>query len=352
MRVLLSTYGSRGDVEPLVALAVELSALGVRARVCAPADENFARRLAAVGVPMVPVWRSARELTTAPLPAPADLLRRTAELIASQFEALLPAAGDCDALVATGVMPAAAGARSVAEKLGIPSVSVTFQQLTLPSPHRPPLVYRGRPFPPGVTDNRELWDLDAQSIDALFGEALNTNRAAIGPPPVANVRDYVIGDRPWLATDPILDPWRQTPELDVARAPESDVVQTGGWILTDDRPLPDELVTFLGAATPPVYVGFGSMPMRTSPDIARVAVEAVRAQGRRVILSRAGPTWRRSTTSATASPSTRSTSRRSSAGWRPSCTTAVRAPRPPPPGPACRRWWCHRWRTSRTGRAG
>ncbi|PIM65734.1 glycosyl transferase, partial [Streptomyces sp. JV178] len=66
----------------------------------------------------------------------------------------------------------AAGARSVAERLGIPSVSVTFQQLTLPSPQRPPLAYPGRPLPPDVTDNRALWDLDAQAVDALFGEAL------------------------------------------------------------------------------------------------------------------------------------------------------------------------------------
>jgi vancomycin aglycone glucosyltransferase len=34
MRVLLSTFGSRGDVEPMVGLAVR--ALGVEMRVCAP----------------------------------------------------------------------------------------------------------------------------------------------------------------------------------------------------------------------------------------------------------------------------------------------------------------------------
>jgi vancomycin aglycone glucosyltransferase len=58
--VLLSTYGSRGDVEPLVALAVRLRALGAQARVCAPPDEDFAQRLAGVGVPMTPFGRSAR----------------------------------------------------------------------------------------------------------------------------------------------------------------------------------------------------------------------------------------------------------------------------------------------------
>jgi UDP:flavonoid glycosyltransferase YjiC (YdhE family) len=131
-----------------------------------------------------------------------------------------------------------------------------------------------------VTDNRVLWDLDAKSINALFGAALNTHRAAVGLPTVDDVRDHVIGDRPWLATDPILDPWRETPDLDVVR--------TGAWILPDERPLPAELVAFLDAGTPPVYVGFGSMPMRASAGIARVAVEAIRAQVRRVPARTAG----------------------------------------------------------------
>jgi vancomycin aglycone glucosyltransferase len=275
MRVLLSTYGSRGDVEPLVGLAVRLRVLGAEVRVCAPPDEGFAQRLAGVG------WRwcrsAGRRALTAAAPEPSALPRRAAELIANQFDAVSAAAEGCDALVATGVMPAAAGALSVAEKLGIRSISVTFQQLTLPSPHRPPLAYPSRPFPPEVTDNRLLWDLDAQSINALFGAALNTSRASVGLPPVDSVRDYVIGDRPWLATDPVLDSWQEMPGLDV--------VQTGAWLVPDVRPLPAELVAFLDAGTPPVYVGFGGMPMRTSTDTARMAIEAIRAQDRRALLA-------------------------------------------------------------------
>nr|WP_222109263.1 glycosyltransferase [Streptomyces cupreus] len=273
---MLSTYGSRGDVEPLAGLAVRLRELGAEAVVCAPPDEDFARRLAGIGVPMVPVGPSARELTR--MVPPPSMSERAAEIIAAQFKSVAAAAEECDVLVATGMMPAAAGARSVAEKVGIPSFSVTFQQLTLPSPRRRPLAYRGRPFPPEVTDNRVLWDLDAQRIDELFGEALNTNRVANGLAPVDHVRDYVIGDRPWLATDPVLDPWDGEPELGV--------VQTGAWIVPDPAPLPAELTAFLDAGAPPVHVGFGSMPMHTSTDVAQVAVEAVRAQGRRLVLAR------------------------------------------------------------------
>ncbi|MEU1672195.1 glycosyltransferase [Streptomyces roseifaciens] len=277
MRVLLSTYGSRGDVEPLVGLAVQLRALGAEVRVCAPPDEEFAERLAGAGVPVVPVGPSARELTAA-APPPSSLPRYAAELIATQFDVIPAAAEGCDVLVATGMLPTAAGALSVAEKLGIRSVSVTFQQLDLPSPHHPPMAYPGRPFPPHVTDNRELWDLDAESINALFGDALNSNRATIGLPPVDDVRAYVVGGRPWLATDPVLDPWRPTPELDV--------VQTGAWTTPDPRPLPAGLTAFLEAGPPPVYVGFGSMPMHAAADVAQVAVDAIRAQGRRALVRR------------------------------------------------------------------
>jgi hypothetical protein len=105
--------------QPLVGLAVQLRALGAEVRMCASPDEDFAQLLAGVGVPMVPFGQSARALTTgAPPPSSANLPRHAVELIASQFDAVTTAAEGCDALVATGVMPAAAGARSVAEKLG------------------------------------------------------------------------------------------------------------------------------------------------------------------------------------------------------------------------------------------
>ncbi|RSM69250.1 glycosyltransferase [Kibdelosporangium aridum] len=274
MRVLMSTYGSRGDVEPLVALALRLRELGAEVRLCAPPD--FAQRLADVGVPFFPVGPSASALT-ASAPPVTSFSQRAAALIANQFEAVLAAADGCDVLVATGMMPAAAGALSVAEKLGLRAVSVTFQQIVLPSPYRPPLAYPGRSFPPDVTDNRVLWDLDAQSNNELFGEALNTNRMDNGLPPVADVRGYVLGDRPWLATDPALDPWEKTPDFDV--------VQTGAWIVPDTRPLPADVEAFINAGTPPVFVAFSTMHMHASTDTVQLAIEAIRAQGRRALVS-------------------------------------------------------------------
>jgi vancomycin aglycone glucosyltransferase len=121
-----------------------------------------------------------------------------------------------------------------------------------------------------------LNDLNIQNYNAMFGDVLNRHRASIGLPPVDNVRDHVITDRPWLAADPVLAPWPEPADLDV--------VQTGAWILPDERPLPADLEAFLDSGTPPVYVGFGSMP--APADVARVAIDAIRAQGRRAVVAR------------------------------------------------------------------
>jgi vancomycin aglycone glucosyltransferase len=248
MRVLLSTYGSRGDVEPMVALAVQLRALGVDVRVCAPPDEEFVELLAGVGVPMVPFgrpWRSWVRPTAAE-----DRTRRVAEFIVAQYDTVVTAAAKCDVLVATGMSHFVA--QSVAEKVGIP--------------HRYVL------FAPSVLD-----DLDAQNWDALFGPPINSHRASVDLPTVEDVREFMFTDRPWLAADPTLGPWQQTAGLDV--------VQTGAWILPDARELPADLMAFLDAREPPVYVGFGSM-RGVAEDIAEVAIEAIRAQGRRVLVGR------------------------------------------------------------------
>ncbi|WP_435863265.1 glycosyltransferase [Streptomyces prunicolor] len=55
MRVLLTTWGSRGDVEPVAGLASRLLELGAEVRVAAPPDEEFVELLARAGVPLVPL---------------------------------------------------------------------------------------------------------------------------------------------------------------------------------------------------------------------------------------------------------------------------------------------------------
>jgi vancomycin aglycone glucosyltransferase len=274
MRVLLTTWGSRGDVEPLAGLAAALRREGAEAVVAAPPDDDFGTLLARAGVPHVPLGPTVRSIVAGPKPPGAqEAFRLAPALVAARFETLMTAAQGCDALVATGLMPA--GARDVADKLGIRYVLACFHTLGLPSRHSVPGRRPGTPSDEGA-DLATKWKQDADRVNALYGDAVNTHRAAIGLPPIDNVRDYVFGDQPWLAADPVLCP-----------APDDvDVRQTGAWFLPDDRPLPDDLRAFLDDGEPPVYVGFGSMASYTQKDIAKVGIEAVRAQGRRVVLAR------------------------------------------------------------------
>lgn len=176
MRVLSSTYGSRGDVEPFVALAVQLQALGADVRRCAPSDAEFIELLHRAGVPMVPFdspWRSWERPPTAE-----ERHRRVADFIAAQHDTVVQAAAGCDVLVATAMSHLVAP--SVAEQLGLP--------------------YRGVLFCPDVLG------LDGQGFDELFGAPVNAHRASIGLAPVSDVGRLMFGGRPVLAADPILAP--------------------------------------------------------------------------------------------------------------------------------------------------
>jgi vancomycin aglycone glucosyltransferase len=279
MRVLLSTIGSRGDVQPIVALALQLRELGQEVRICAPPD--FGEWIGTLRIPFVPVGPEVRQ-TAAPKAAalapttPEQFRRLMEDTVAGQFETITPAAKGCDVLVAGMALQFAL--HSVAEQMGIPYVYAAWCPITLPSPHHapPPLPSRGQPPRDGTADNRTLWIEDAKPWNDHWGAAINSYRAAAGLAPVSDVRSHIFTDRPWLAADPILAPWLETADLDV--------VQTGAWIHQDQRRLSPELEAFLDAGEPPVYFGFGSM--RAPHDVGQAMIQAARAAGRRAIVSR------------------------------------------------------------------
>lgn len=267
MRVLLSTIGSRGDVQPLVALALQLRSLGQEVSLCVPPD--FRDWIESLGIPVTPIGP---EVRTAAVSRPS-----MASFVANQFETLAAAAQGCNIIVAATALQIAA--RSVAEKMGIPYVFAAYCPTVVPSPHHapPPLPpLPGQTPAPATADNRELWARNAERFNDTFGTALNSSRASAGLAPVNDVRTHMLTDRPWLAADPTLAPWPDPTD--------QAVFQTGAWILPDERPLSPELEAFLETGAPPVYFGFGSA--RAPQDLSQVMIQTARALGRRAILSR------------------------------------------------------------------
>lgn len=248
MRALLTSYGSRGDVEPMVALGVQLRRLGADVRICAPPDEEFTQLVAREGLPLVTFDRTWRSWDRPP--SASERQQRVADFITEQYDTVAEAAEDCDVIVATAMSQFVG--LSAAERLGI--------------------AYRSALFCPDV-----LGGLDGLSFNELFGRPINAHRASIALPPTSDVGEFMFTPTPFLAADPTLGPWRGQAGFDVR--------QTGAWVLPDERPLPVELLKFLDAGDPPVYVGFGSM-RTVDEESARATIEGIRATGHRVLVAR------------------------------------------------------------------
>ena len=278
MRVLLSTIGSRGDVQPLVALALELTAMGHDVRLCVPPD--FREWIESLGLSVVPIGPELRSTGKATgssfVPTPEQRRRMIEGTVATQFDTISVAARDRDVIAGATALQIAAP--SVAERLGIPYVFAAYCPAVLPSPHHAPPVLTALGDSPASArrDYRDLWISDADRWNDSWRPLLNARRESLGLGPVDDVRTHILTKRPWLAADQTLGPWPD--------AGDDAVFQTGAWVVRDERPLPGDLLAFLDAGDPPVYFGFGSI--RAPANLSRTIVEAARALGRRAVVSR------------------------------------------------------------------
>ena len=277
MQVLLSSIGTRGDVQPILALGLELQALGHKARLCVPPD--FKDWVEAYGLECVPIGQNLKQMTGGSvtgkpvLPSPEQLQQMADMMVRGQFQVIGEAARGCDLIVAATALQIAT--RSIAEMQGIPYIFAAYAPAVLPSSKYPPPKTGGHhSHSLSEAENEQLWKDNEREFDK-FAAVLNEERTKAGLDAVTNVQRHMFTDRPWLAADPILAPAFPLTGMDV--------VQTGAWMLSDETPLPDELEKFLASGEPPIYLGFGSM--RAADQTGHVLIEATRSLGLRSILS-------------------------------------------------------------------
>jgi len=280
MRALLVAVGTRGDVQPAIALALELRKLGHEVRMCiSPNFVDWAKRLGIDARPMGVEMRMPARSGGAPPMFTAEELRRLREsmpdLIADQFDTIGAAVDGCDVIVGANAHQYAGP--SIAERAGIGCVTAVYAPNSLPSPDLAPPPPPGQPAQPAApTSIEERWHNTAKAWNERALERINRNRVRLGMQPIADVLEYVLTDHTWLAADPVLGP--------VPATPGRKVFQTGAWVLADRTPLPADLEAFLDGGEPPVLVGFGSMP--ADAPASSMLIGAARAAGRRVLVSR------------------------------------------------------------------
>jgi len=280
MTILLSSIGSRGDVQPLLALALELQALGEDARLCVP--PNFKPWVESFGLTCFPIGPDLKQWMAQPAPSPpvkpsAEQLRAlAAHTVRTQFPVIAEAARGCDLVVGATALQFAT--RSIAESLGIPYVFAAYCPAVFPSPdHPPPKIPEHHPQGLPPNENLALWAAEDERWNDLFRVAINEGRAGLGLTPIDDVRRHLFTATPLLAADPVLGPPGAT-----LRGMQ--IRPTGAWLYSDSSALPEPLERFLADGEPPVYLGFGSM--RAADNTGPMLIEAARALGLRSIVSR------------------------------------------------------------------
>ncbi len=291
MRITIPTTGSRGDVQPYIALGLGLQAAGHRVRLATHADfESFVRgygldfhALEADGRALQASSAGDKMLSAGknPLVFIREFVRLRVPLIRGMLKNCYDACRDADAVLLTTTAPLLGWC--VAEKIGVPTFRTGLQPGAL-SRFLPNFLM---PEAPDWLPGRGLYHLFSHvfvgvTLWQIWRPTLNAARAEVlDLPPLPLVSPGGDFLHPSLTLDgyssqvvPKPRDWPATHHL------------TGYWFL--DAPSgwspPAELVDFLGSGPPPVYVGFGCNHNRNAAEVTELVVQALKRAGVRGVL--------------------------------------------------------------------
>lgn len=287
MKILISTFGSRGDVQPYLALAVGLQGAGHR--VTLATSYNYTEWIQAYGVNTHPTPFNLQEVMQRPeiqtilrsgnlirqVRVMRDIMRQSAEAQDEVWTAIQ----DADFVIQS---PTASGALEAASTLGMPAVFAS------PLPFAPT-----RAFPSFFLALRGSL---GGGYNALTHTLMHRVMWSAMGAPVTNRLRKKLGLRPWRSYAELLasgrrlgTPWLYGFSAHVIPKPADwaeDQHITGYWFLDSPpgwRP-PADLVRFLDSGPPPVYVGFGSMSHEDPARQTRLALRALELSGQRGVL--------------------------------------------------------------------
>jgi sterol 3beta-glucosyltransferase len=288
MRLTIPTTGSRGDVQPYIALGLGLQAAGHRVRIATHADfETFVREY---GIDFSAIEADGRALQASdhgdrmlkagrnPVAFLREFVRLREPLLRSMLRNCYEACRDADAVLLTTTSPLIGCC--VAEKLGIPTFRTSLQPTAMSRFH-PNFLF---PEPPE-------W-LPAQGLYNLFSHAFVGMTLWQMWRPTMNAARKEVLDLPPL---PLASPGRVFLKPSLTLDGYSELVApkprdwpdnhhlTGYWFLDAApgwRPSA-ELEDFLASGPPPVCVGFGCNHNTNAAEITNMVVRALKGAGQR-----------------------------------------------------------------------
>ncbi|MFZ5858280.1 MAG: glycosyltransferase [Chloroflexota bacterium] len=292
MNITILTYGSRGDVQPFLALAVGLQKAGHRVNLAAP--HRFADFVAQHNVPFAPLAGDPEEISKAFNDAGHNALK-VAGAICDYVNSIavevtrgaFAACDDADLIIHSFLFTT--GAHSLACQRGIPDISIQTFPIFAPTRAYPPAALSS--LPTGWLSYFGHW-LNTQVF--WYGGNSGYHRKRKRHPDVFSFDLFwPFDEKPPRRATPLL--FAVSPTV-LPPAPEwTNRARVTGYFFLDspaDYQPSAALTRFLEAGAPPVCVTFGSMIHRDADRIAESILDAIRITGQRAIILTGWDGWK------------------------------------------------------------
>lgn len=282
--IFLLTYGSRGDVEPFLALGCGLLARGYRVRLAAPA--SFAAMVTSRGIEFCALPGDPDELARAFSDRAGaswfgmvrSMMDHVRPLAREAFRVIRESAAGSDLIIHSFLMTDAG--HTLARMQGIPDLSAQFFPVFLPTTAFPAVA---------------LPDLPLGGLYRRCTHALNTGlfrhgaRFLYGRMRRESPEFPVLAPWPWRRGEPDPTPILCAWSAAILPAPPdwpTWAAVTGAWTLPPDPSWlpPAPLERFLAANPNPVYFGLGSYHSPTLHGLIRSAINAARSCGKALLV--------------------------------------------------------------------
>ena len=275
MHITILALGSRGDVQPYAVLGSGLKAAGHQVRFIT--FESFRSLVAEQALDFFPISGDAEALVANGGANTLGLVRSFTNLAKGYAcDLSSPTLGETDLII--NQLPGGLYGFDLAEKYNVPMMLASVIPLARTS-SMPLMGFPGLSLP---HYNKLSYSLGEKALWLMFRSVINHWRIETLKLPPVSAKGYFdqLGTRQF----PILNGFSRHVVPRPADWNEH-IHITGYWFPEEHQwQPPQDLMDFLDKGTPPVFIGFGSMPIKNPQNTTQVILEALKRSGQRGIL--------------------------------------------------------------------